>query len=162
MGVPHDPLAYAVRRRAREAISAGRRAYALSLREHGATRAQIAAALALSRTRVGQILANAEHLAAQPRWHRQFPARALNFLIIRGLADLPENQAATVVAKFTRRELLDQPNLGRGAVGALTAWLAMHALAPRDDTTTAKKKGVPARLPSIARVVTPLRKGRAL
>jgi hypothetical protein len=103
------------RHRAREALSAGKRAYALSLRQHGATQAQIAAALALSSTRVGQLLAKAEHLAAQPRWHGQFPARALNFLLVRDLAEKPEIEAAEALARLTVKELKEAPGLGKDA-----------------------------------------------
>ena len=129
-----DPFAtFADRRRAREALSAAKRGYALRLRSAGATYAQIGVALGLSSTRIGQLLAKAERLAAQPRWHGQFPARALNFLIIRGLTDLPELEAARAVAKLSRRELMKQPNLGKGAIGALEAWLTGLDLALRDE-----------------------------
>ena len=146
-----DPLATSAdRRRAREAASAGKRAYALSLRKHGATQAQIAAALGLSSTRIGQILAKAERLAAQPRWLGQFPARALNFLIVRGFAAKPETEAAEALARLTVKELKEAPNLGRGALAALTAWLSTHGLAPRDE------KPIPARRPAgLARARSP-------
>jgi hypothetical protein len=128
-----DPLATSAdRRRARESLSAGKRAYALSLRKHGATLVQIGTALALSPTRVGQLLAKAEHLAAQPRWHRQFPARALNFLIVRDLAGKPEIEAAEALARLTRKELKEAPGLGKDAIGALIAWLATHGMALRE------------------------------
>ena len=137
-----DPLATSAdRRRAREALSAGKRAYALSLRQHGATQAQIAAALALSSTRVGQILAKAEHLAARPRWQGQLPARALNFLIIRDLAEKPEIEAAQAAARLTVKELKMARNLGKHAISALTAWLAGHGLMLRDEN----EKGAPSR-----------------
>ena len=141
-----DPFATSVdRRRARKALSAGRRAYALHLRSAGATYAQIGVALGLSSTRVGQLLAKAERLAAQPRWHGQFPARALNFLIIRGLADLPELEAALAVAKLTREQIKAEPNFGPGALAAIEAWLAGIRLALRDEPITESKTGASAR-----------------
>ena len=97
---------------------------------------QIAAALALSPTRVGQLLAKAEHLAARPRWHGQFPARALNFLIVRDLAEKPEIEAAEALARLSRKEIQAEPNLGRGAVKAIEVWLAGHGLTLRDETPT--------------------------
>jgi hypothetical protein len=137
-----DPLATsAARRRVREA--AFKRAYALSLRQHGATQAQIAAALALSSTRVGQILAKAEQLAARPRWHGQFPARALNFLIMRDLAGKPEIEAAQALARLTRKELKEAPGLGKDAIAALAAWLERLGLTLRGEIPVETKKGVP-------------------
>jgi hypothetical protein len=131
-----DPLSTSAdRRTTREALSTAKRAYALSLRQHGATQAKIAAALALSSTRVGQLLANAEQLAARPRWHRQFPARALNFLIVRDLASKPEIEAAEALAQLTFQDLKKTPNLGKAAIAALTTWLAAHRLAPREIST---------------------------
>jgi hypothetical protein len=135
-----DPLATSAdRHSAREALSAGKRAYALSLRQHGATQAQIAAALALSSTRVGQLLAKAEQLAAQPRWHRQFPARALNFLIVRGLAEKSEGEAARMLAQLTIQDLRETPNLGKDAIAALAAWLAGHGLTWRHELAAAQR-----------------------
>jgi hypothetical protein len=128
-----DPLATSAdRRRAREACSTAMRAYALRLREHGATQAQIGLALGISPQRVSQLFAKAERLAAQPRWHGQFPARALNFLIVRDLAGKPEVEAAEALARLTFKELKEAPNIGRGASGALIAWLTTHGLALRE------------------------------
>jgi hypothetical protein len=131
-----DPLATSAdRRRAREALSAGKRAYAVTLRQDGATLVQIGAALTLSSTRVGQLLAKAEHLAARPRWHGQFPAHALNFLIVRDLADKPEIEAAEALARLTVKELKEAPGLGKDAIGALAAWLERLGLTLRDLET---------------------------
>ena len=133
-----DPLATSAdRRRAREALSAGKRAYALSLRQHGATQAQIAAALALSSTRVGQILAKAEHLAARPRWQGQLPARALNFLIIRDLAEKPEIEAAQAAARLTVKEL----KMARESWQARDQCARRLACRPRPDAARRKRKG---------------------
>ena len=142
-----DPLATSAdRRKAREALSEAKRAYALRLRQHGATQAQISAALALSATRLGQLLAKAERLAAQPRWHGQFPARALNFLIIRDLAEKPEIEAAEALARLTVKELKKAPNLGKDAIRALDAWLERLGLTLRDEITVeTNKKGAPSR-----------------
>jgi predicted transcriptional regulator len=126
-----EPLATSAARR--RALSAGKRAYACSLRAHGATQAQIGLALGISPQRVSQLLAKAERLAAQPRWHGQFPARALNFLIIADLAGKPEIEAAQAVARLTRKDLRETPNLGRGAIAALDAWLDGHGLMLRDE-----------------------------
>jgi hypothetical protein len=127
------------RRKAREALSVGKRAYAVRLRQHGATQAQIGVALGLSPTRVGQILAKAERLASRPQWHNGLNnTRALHFLRMRGLADLAEIEAALAAAQFTRRELMVQPNFGTGACAAMRAWLATHGLGLRDETPTAE------------------------
>jgi hypothetical protein len=55
----------------------------------------------------------------------------VNFLRIRGLDVLPEIEAASAVACFTRRELMQAPNFGKGAAAAVTAWLARHDLTLR-------------------------------
>ena len=111
-----------------------------------ARQAQAAAALALSSTRVGQLLAKAERLAAQPRWHGQFPARALNFLIIRDLAEKPEIEAAEALARLTVKELKEAPNLGKAAIRALAASLERLGLTLRDEITVeTNKKGAPSR-----------------
>jgi hypothetical protein len=130
------PVTSADRRKAREALSAAKRGYALSLRRHGATQAQIGLALALSRTRVGQLLAKAERLAARPHWHGRLPARALNYLIIRDLADKPEIEAAEVLARLTVKELRETPNLGKDAIAGLAAWLERLGLTLRAEIPT--------------------------
>jgi predicted transcriptional regulator len=146
-----DRLAtFADRRRARDALSAAKRGYALRLREHGATEAQIGLALGLSPQRVSQLLAKAERLAAQPSWHAQFPARALNFLKVSDLAEKPEIEAAEALARFSRRELVKQPNLGKGALAAIEAWLAGHDLTWRAEVPTAEPKRTP-----IAEITSP-------
>jgi hypothetical protein len=129
------PVTSADRRKARDALSAGKRAYAASLRHAGATQCQIGFALGISPQRVGQLLAKASRLAAQPRWHAQFPARVLNYLIISGLADLPEIEAAEALARLAVKDLKETPNLGKDALAALAAWLARHglALAPTNE-----------------------------
>ena len=126
----------AQRRIRRERLSAAKRGLALAMRSAGATQAQIAAALALSPARIAQILAKAEHLAARPHWHGQFPARALNFLIGRDLPERPEIEAAEALARLSRKEIQAEPNLGRGAVKAIEVWLAGHGLTLRDETPT--------------------------
>ena len=133
-------------RRRREALSEAKRAYALRLRSAGATYAQIGVALGLSSTRVAQILAKAAWLAERPQWHNQLPARALNFLIIRDLAEKPEIEAAEALARLTVKELREAPGLGRAALALFAAWLAGLGLTLRDETPTAEnEKGAPSR-----------------
>ena len=133
------------RRIAREAKSAAMRAKALALHKDGATYAKIGRKIGVCRDRARQIALKAERLAEHPRWFDPLPTRAVNFLHWRGLSELPELEAALAVAKFSRRELMEQPNLGKGALGALIAWLAGHGLALGDETHTENNKGAPAK-----------------
>jgi hypothetical protein len=135
------------RRLARERLSAAKRAMAAQLRAAGATYDQIGGAIGVSGGRVGQMLKKADRLASRAQWLNALPARSVLLLRLRGLNDLPEAEAAAKVAKiFTPRDLKAQPNFGRQAFEAIAAWLAAHGLALRDETTTtATKKGAPAR-----------------
>ena len=49
------------------------------------------------------------------------------------------------MAKFTRKEIKAEPNLGKGALAALEAWLAGHGLTLRAETHTTTKTGVSSR-----------------
>lgn len=119
------PLTPAERRIRREVHAAATRAQALALRRSGETYQAIGAALGdLSREHARQIVRKAERLTNDPRWHDGLPARAQTFLHLNGLADLPEPEAAAAVAQLSRCELMSHPNVGKGAVAALTAWLA--------------------------------------
>jgi hypothetical protein len=148
------------RRRYREALSASLRAYALALHHAGATYAQIGGTLGASLERARQIVLKAKRLAEQPNWFDRLPARAVNFLSVHGLDALPESEAARAVARLTRRELLSQPNFGRGACDAVRRWLACRGLALVDESATETKKGVLTTRDALLIVATPvLRRG---
>jgi hypothetical protein len=134
------------RRVRREQRSAKQRAKAMALRADDATLEEIGDALAVCPSRAAQILAKAKWLASRPQWHNGLNnTRALNFLRLCGLAELPEAEAAAAVSQFTRRELMNAPNLGKVAIGALAAWLERLGLTLRDEITVeTNKKGVPA------------------
>jgi hypothetical protein len=119
----------AERRQHREARSADQRAQALTLRHAGATYTAIGHALGVSMSRAAQIVHKGERLAEHPRWFDGLPARAISFLIRNNLAALREVEAAQAVARLSRRELMSNPNFGRGACDALCGWLAAHGLA---------------------------------
>jgi hypothetical protein len=119
----HTPAARRIRR---EAHSAAQRERALALREAGFTFARIGQALGVSLERARRITRKAERLARNPHWTDVLPARAQNFLHLRGLAVLPEIEAARAVARLSHRELI--PNFGRGAFAAIVAWLERHGL----------------------------------
>jgi Sigma-70, region 4 len=123
------------RRIDREVQSTAVRAQALVLRQSGATYAEIGAALGLSLERARQITRKAERLANSPRWYDGLPMRAQTFLRNAGLSELPEIEAATAIARFTRRELLAIPNFGKGAATAIVAWLAQHGLTLMKEIT---------------------------
>src|SRR5262245_48575667 len=108
-----------------------REARALVLRQAGATYVAIGRELGVSCGRARQITGQAEGLADAPRWVNPLPMRAQTFLYNLNLAELPELEAATAVARMSRRELLALPNIGRGAADALVAWLATHRLGLR-------------------------------
>jgi hypothetical protein len=116
------------RRILREADSAKRRARALALRRGGATYAAIGAELGVCLERARQIARKADRLANAPHWYDPLPMRARNFLVINGLAGLPEVEAAQAITRLTRRELLAFPNFGIGALNALEDWLGDHGL----------------------------------
>jgi hypothetical protein len=149
----------ATRRVAREARTAAKRAVALALRKGGATYVEIGVELGVCLERARRIVVNAERLTEQPRWFDALPTRAATFLRLRGLSELPEVEAALAVAKLTRNGIEAEPNFGRGALGAIEAWLAGHGLTWRNQTPTANKKGVPVKgRPHDSR--NPLRAGR--
>src|SRR5262245_45888180 len=114
------------RRLRREARSAAMRERALALRQTAATYAAIGLKFGLSRARAQEIVRKAERLINDPRWYDRLPMRAQNFLHNVNLAVLPEIEAATAIARLSRRELLSAPNIGRGAADAIAAWLAGH------------------------------------
>jgi hypothetical protein len=124
------------RRLAREARSAQMRGQALALRRDGATYAAIGVALGVSLERARRIVIKGERLADYPHWFDSLPARAVNFLINNGLDSLSETAAARAVALRSRHELMTNPNFGRGACGALCAWLSAHGLALREIPPT--------------------------
>jgi hypothetical protein len=130
------------RRLAHEARSAKMRAQALALRQDGATYAAIGVALGVSLERARRIVIEGKRLANQSRWYDGLPARAVNFLINNGLVSLPEIEAALAVARRERRELMTNPNFGRGACDAVCAWLATHGLALREIPPTSADCGV--------------------
>jgi len=119
------------RRLHRQARSAEQLGQALALRRDGATYAAIGQTLGVCLERARRITLKAERLANAPRWYDGLPARAINLLHQRGLNTLSEIDAARAVAQFTRRELMNTPNFGRGSLSALRAWLAKHGLALR-------------------------------
>jgi hypothetical protein len=133
------------RRIRREARSAALRERALALRQAGATYAEIGDALGLSLERARQIVLKARRLSDDPHWYDALPMRAQNFLHSMNLAELPEREAAIVVARFTRRELLAASNVGKGAVAAITAWLKTHGLKSQPEKTHAFSRGAPLR-----------------
>jgi hypothetical protein len=100
---------------------------ALTLRRSGRSYASIGSALGIGRTRARQIVARAE----RPHWHDDLPGRVRTFLHSIDLTALPEIEAANAVARFTHRELLSVPNIGRAACDAVIAWLARHDLTLR-------------------------------
>jgi hypothetical protein len=141
-----DRTTPADRRRAREARSAEMRARAVALRQDGQTLARVGQTLGISTSRAAQIVAKAARLAEPPRWFDGLPGRALNVLVAHGLIDLPEGEAARAMAKLSRRDLTARANVGKGAIGALSQWLAGHGLAFVDDalkTETGGPKGRP-------------------
>jgi hypothetical protein len=72
--------------------------------------------------------------------------RAQTFLHNMNLTALPEIEAAIAVARLSRRELLAAPNLGRGAVDAIAAWLGDHGRKLQLELTLRPmKSGAPAR-----------------
>jgi hypothetical protein len=132
----------AERRLRREARAAALRQQALALRQAGATYAAIGRELGVCLEHARQIVRKAERLITHSRWYDRLPMRAQNFLHNANLSALPETEAATAVARYSRRELLTTPNLGRGAVGAIATWLAHHGLALQPEQ---KKAGAPSR-----------------
>jgi hypothetical protein len=132
------------RRVRREQQSAARRAKALALRQAGATYAAIAAELGVCVEQARGIVLKAERLTEHRHWSDALPTRATTFLRLRSLSELPEAEAALAVAKFTRKQIKAEPNLGKGAIGAIKAWLAGYGLTLRDEITVeTNKKGVP-------------------
>jgi hypothetical protein len=121
------------RRFYREAISADKRAKALALRQAGETYAAIGRSLGICHARARQITQNAARLARDPHWYDPLPMRAQNFLILNGFAGLPEAEAACAIARLTWRELMGFPNFGRGAIGAIEAWLANHRFTLKEE-----------------------------
>ena len=110
----------------------------LTLRQRGATYAEIGHEFGLSKTRVRQIALR----AGNPHWQDQLPGRVRTFLHNMNLTALPEIEAAIAVARLSRRELMRAPNVGHAVADALGAWLAHHGLAFTAPTT---KSGAPAR-----------------
>jgi len=94
----------------------------LTLRQRGATYAEIGHEFGLSKTRVRQIALR----AGNRHWQDQLPGRVRTFLHNMNLSALPETEAADAIARLSRRELLAAPNIGRGAVDAIAAWLGDH------------------------------------
>jgi hypothetical protein len=133
------------RRLRREAVGASKRAYALTLRHAGATFAAIGKTLGLSLEGARRLVLIAEHRAARPSWHNALNnTRALHLLRLRGLDTLPEIQAALAVSKLSRRDLLGEPNFGRGALEAVTCWLAANGTAlSGEDIPTNETGGSP-------------------
>lgn len=120
------------RRIAREQQSAAMRGRALALRQAGQTYAAIGAELGVCLERARRAVLNAKRLTEHPRWFDALPARAVNLLARCGLDALPDREAAHAVARLSRKELTAQPNLGRGAIDAICAWLEQHGLALRE------------------------------
>ena len=106
---------------------------ALTLRQRGATYAEIGHEFGLSKTRVRQIALR----AGNRHWQDQLPGRVRTFLHNMNLTALPEIEAAIAVARLSRRELLAAPNIGRGAADAIAAWLAGHGLKLRPESAHA-------------------------
>jgi len=105
----------------------------LTLRQRGATYAEIGHEFGLSKTRVRQIALR----AGNRHWQDQLPGRVRTFLHNMNLTALPEIEAAIAVARLSRRELLAAPNIGRGAADAIAAWLAGHGLKLRPESAHA-------------------------
>jgi hypothetical protein len=126
------------RRQVAEAKAATQRAQALVLRHrHGATYAEIGAALSVSLERARRITCKAERFAFDPRWSDTLPVRAIYLLGNSGLIELSELEAAHALAQLSARELLSTPNFGHDALGALRTWLAGHGLKLRPESPTA-------------------------
>ena len=104
-----------------------RRGRALALRQDGESFAAIGRAFGISPTRARQIVlrARCQH------WAAGLPGRLRTLLHMMELDGLPEIEAATAVARLTRRELLSRPNIGKRAAAAASAWLALHGLTLR-------------------------------
>jgi hypothetical protein len=129
------------RRIAREARAAAKRGRAAALREGGATLADIGRALGLSVEGARRLVLQAERRASRPDWHSRLNnTRALRFLRERDLSGLLELEAAEAVARLSRKELKAEPNLGKGALAAIEAWLAGHGLALRDEIPTRRNR----------------------
>src|SRR6516165_10358888 len=111
---------------------------ALTLRQRGATYAEIGHEFGLSKTRVRQIALR----AGNRHWQDQLPGRVRTFLHNMNLTALPEIEAAIAVARLSRRELMRAPNVGHAVADALGAWLAHHGLAFQSSQ---KKPGAPSR-----------------
>jgi hypothetical protein len=123
------------RRLVRAAFASAKRAHALSLRRRGATYAAIGAELGVCLEQARQAVLKAERLIERPRWFDALPTRVRRFLRDRGLADLPEAAAAEALARLTVKELKETPNLGKGALAAIEAWLERLGLTLRDIET---------------------------
>jgi hypothetical protein len=132
----------AQRRIRREEQAAAQRERALALRRIGMTFAAIGEELGVRLERARQIVRRAEWRANNPHWYDDLPVRAQNFLHNARLTALPETEAATAVARLSRRELMRVPNVGLAVADALSAWLAHHGLT---FTATTTKSGAPAR-----------------
>jgi hypothetical protein len=127
--VPKDtPAQRRERRERREAEAAAKRARALALQDAGATCDRIGQELGVSTSRAFQILAKAKRLRDDPRWYHVLPVRVQNLLYHMELRDLPEAEAARAIAQYSRRELLKQPNFGKGGLATIIAWLGRHGL----------------------------------
>jgi hypothetical protein len=180
MGVEQNPAkTTAVERRiAREQQSAATRERALALRQAGQTYAAIGAELGVCLERARRVVLKAKRLSEHPRWFAALPARAVNLLARCGLDTLPDGEAAHAVARLSRKELMAQPNLGRGAIDAICAWLEQHGLAlrelprptadrpaERDQSPTGPETDAPARKRPFAddsAITDPLAAGRTI
>jgi hypothetical protein len=95
------------------------------MRRSGATYRAIGTALGgLSLERARHIVSEAERRINSPHWADALPTRAVSFLRRAGFLHLTEAEAAAAVAQLSRSDLMGHRNVGRGAVAALTAWLA--------------------------------------
>jgi hypothetical protein len=105
--------------------------FMLARRDKGATYREIGAEFGVSMERARQLVLRAQHKRDRPHWRNQLTTRAVNALcnaIGMRLLDLPEAEAAAVVARLDQRELLATPNLGKTSLHELDVWLARFGL----------------------------------
>jgi hypothetical protein len=98
------------------------------LRAEGASYRIIADKFGISSERVAQILRAIEHANERKKsWDAHLRNRTRNCLwnaLLELRKDLTETQAAHLVAQHSELFYLEQPNLGRGTLREIKAWLA--------------------------------------
>jgi|SRR5262245_27739966 len=98
----------------------------------------------VSTERARQIVVLTERRVGRPHWSQRFTsARVCNCLTALGLdvQNMPEHEAARWLARYSRRRLMIEPNVGAATVEELREWLAEYGwqfasdeeFAPEDD-----------------------------